>query len=144
MSTQRLVWQDDFRFVGTDSWGRHLVIDAHEAAEDGSKPADLLPISLAACTAYDIVNILRKQRQDLRELEAVIESEQDPDPPWMFRKIAVRYIARGDVDEVKARKALDLSEQKYCAVSATLRPAVDLTFDIVVEPSQSLPGSSGS
>ncbi len=134
MSEQRLVWHDAFRFTGTDSWGNDVAIDATEGGGSGAKPADLLPISLAACTAYDVVNILRKQRQHLRALEATIHSEQDPDAPWMFRRITVRYVARGDVDPMKARKALDLSEQKYCSVSATLRESVDLRFEITVEP----------
>jgi putative redox protein len=134
VSSQQLRWHDDFRFTGTDSWGNDVAIDATEGGGAGAKPADLLPISLAACTAYDIVNILRKQRQDLRELDARIDSEQDPDAPWTFRRITVRYIARGNVDPQKARKALDLSEQKYCSVSATLRSVVDLRFEIEVAP----------
>ena len=133
MSTTKLVWHEHFRFTGSDSRGRPVAIDAHMEGA-GAKPSDLLPISLAACTAYDIVNILHKQRQDLRELEATMESEQDPDPPWQFRRIAVKYTARGKVDPQKARKALALSEEKYCSISATLRQVVDLTFEIEVEP----------
>ena len=133
MSTTKLVWHEHFRFTGSDSRGRPVAIDAHLDGK-GAKPSDLLPISLAACTAYDIVNILHKQRQELRELEATMESEQDADPPWRFRRIAVRYVARGDVDPGKAQKALALSEEKYCSISATLRPVVDLTFEIRVEP----------
>ena len=133
MSTTKLVWHEHFRFTGSDSRGRPVAIDAHLDGK-GAKPSDLLPISLAACTAYDIVNILHKQRQALRELEATMESEQDPDPPWRFRRIAVKYVARGNVDPAKAHKALALSEEKYCSISATLRPVVDLTFEIRVEP----------
>jgi putative redox protein len=133
MSTTRLIWHERFRFTGIDSRNHDVAIDAHREGT-GAKPSDLLPISLAACTAYDIVNILHKQRQDLRELEASIESVQDEDPPWKFRSIAVRYIAHGDVDPNKARKAMNLSEEKYCSVSATLREAVELTFDIQVLP----------
>ena len=133
MSTTKLVWHEHFRFTGSDSRGRDVAIDAHLEGK-GAKPSDLLPISLAACTAYDIVNILYKQRQDLKELEARMESVQDPDPPWRFRKIAVKYIARGTVDPAKAKKALALSEEKYCSISATLRPVVDLTFEIEVQP----------
>ena len=134
MKSQHVSWiGEGFRFLGTDSSGQRAVIDADGTGE-GLKPSDMLPISLAACTAYDIVNILRKQRQDLRGLEARIESVQDPDPPWRFRSIAVHYTARGDVDAAKARKALTLSEEKYCSVSATLRDAVELTFTIDVVP----------
>ena len=132
MNTTKLVWHEHFRFTGSDSRGRDVAIDAHMDGK-GAKPSDLLPISLAACTAYDIVNILHKQRQELRELEATMESEQDPDPPWRFRRIAVKYVARGAVDPVKAQKALALSEEKYCSISATLKQMVELTFQIEVE-----------
>ncbi len=132
MSTTKLVWHEHFRFTGSDSRGRDVAIDAHMDGR-GAKPSDLLPISLAACAAYDIVNILYKQRQDLKELEATMESEQDPDPPWTFRRIVVKYVARGRVDPTKAEKALALSEEKYCSISATLKPVVDLTFQIRVE-----------
>jgi putative redox protein len=133
MSTTKLVWHEQFNFTGFDSLDRKVHIDAHMEGA-GAKPSDLLPISLAACTAYDIVNILHKQRQDLRSLEATMEATQDPEPPWKFHRISVKYVARGVVDEVKARKALELSEQKYCSISATLRDVVELTFEIEVLP----------
>jgi putative redox protein len=133
MSQTKLVWHEHFRFTASDSRGRDVAIDAHMDGK-GAKPSDLLPISLAACTAYDIVNILHKQRQDLRELEATMESVQEAEAPWRFQRIAVKYIARGKVDPAKAKKALALSEEKYCSISATLRPVVDLTFEIEVEP----------
>lgn len=134
MSTTRLVWLDDYRFTGTDSWGNDVAIDATDGSAAGVKPADMLPLSLAACTAYDIVNILRKQRQDLTGLDAEIESTQEPEAPWRFTRIEVAYTARGVVDQRKAEKALALSESKYCAVSATLRDVVDMVFSIRVEP----------
>ena len=58
------------------------ILTGNDPDGPGSKPSDLLPISLAACTVYDVVVILRKQRQDLRALEVRISSEQDTDPPW--------------------------------------------------------------
>ncbi|MGZ4127614.1 MAG: OsmC family protein [Actinomycetota bacterium] len=139
MSVTRLIWHEHFRFTGYDSRGRGVMIDAHPDGS-GAKPSDLLPISLAACTAYDIVNILHKQRQDLRALEATIESVQDADPPWRFQSIMVRYTAYGEVDPVKAQKALALSEEKYCSISATLRPVVDMTFEIEVVAGEPPPG----
>lgn len=142
MSLTRLVWHERFRFTGTDSRGRDVMIDAHPDGS-GAKPSDLLPISLAACTAYDIVNILHKQRQDLRALDASIESVQDEDPPWRFRSIVVRYRAYGDVDPTKAQKALTLSEEKYCSISATLRPVVDLRFEIEVVAGEPSDGGDG-
>jgi len=132
MSIQRLSWDESFRFTGEDSWGNEIQIDAEEGSGRGAKPADLLPIALAACTAYDIVNILRKQRQDLQGLDAEIESIQQAEAPWTFTRVKVSYVARGRVELRKAQKALALSESKYCSISATLRPVVEMEFSITV------------
>lgn len=133
MGEQRLEWRGDFRFAGFDSRGHEVAIEG-DAEGSGVKPSDMLPLSLAACAAYDVVNILRKQRQDLRGLDARIETVQDDDAPWTFREIRVRYVVRGDVDPDRARRALALSEERYCSVSATLRPSVRLELSIEVEP----------
>ena len=131
MSEQRLHWDGGLRFTGTDAWGRTVALDAEQAGT-GAKPSDLLPLSLAACTAYEIVEILRKQRQELDALEALIETTQDDRPPWAFRRIAVRFTARGRVDPIKAQKALALSEHKYCSIAATIGSVVALEFSIAV------------
>lgn len=131
MNTQHLHWEADLRFTGTDSYGRTVALDADLAATSGAKPSDLLPISLAACTAYDIVNILRKQRQGITGLDAEIISTQDDQSPWAFRRIELCFVARGDVDPDKARKALALSE-KVCSVAATLRASVEIVASIEV------------
>lgn len=130
-SEQRLVWHEGFRFTGVDSWGHEVPIEA-DPEGTGVKPSDMLPLALAACTAYDVVNILRKQRQEIRGLEARVQSTQEEDAPWTFRRIDVHYVVRGRVDEAKARRALDLSESKYCSVAATLRGAVGLSVSIEV------------
>jgi len=132
MSAQKLIWHDDFRFTGVDSWGNEVAIDATEGSGRGAKPADLLPISLAACTAYDIVNILKKQRQHIEGLDAEITSTQETEAPWTFTRVTVAYTVRGDVDARKAENALALSESKYCSISATLRPVVEMEFSITV------------
>lgn len=133
MSITRLRWDEEFRFTGFDSYGREVAISAGDVG-NGAKPSDLLPIALAACTAYDVVNILRKQRQDLQGLETEIVSTQDSEAPWTFTRIELRYHARGAVDLEKARKALALSEAKYCSVAASLRPAVEIVATIDVTP----------
>src|SRR5512132_3743154 len=124
MADVRLVWTGDrIQFVGTTGYGEPILVGG-DVEGPGAKPSDLLPLSLAACTAYDVVEILRKQRQSLQGLEAVVTSTQDPDPPWMFRAIDVEWIVRGAVDPRKAERAVFLAESKYCAVAATLRGAV--------------------
>jgi putative redox protein len=131
MGEQRLVWAGEgVRFDGFATWGDPIPLG--DAGAGASKPSDLLPISLAACTAYDVVIILQKQRQDLRGLEVLTYSEQEPEAPWRFTKIHMHFVLVGDVDERKAARAIELSESKYCAVAATIRGAVELghSFEI--------------
>ncbi len=133
MGEVRLTWTGDrLQFLGTPGYGGPVAIGG-DADGPGAKPSDLLPLSLAACTAYDVVAILRKQRQDLRALEAIVSSTQDPEPPWTFRGIHVTWVVTGDVDPHKADRAVALAEGKYCAVAATLRGVVDLSYDVRVE-----------
>ena len=95
MSELRLSWTGDrLQFVGRTGYG-DLVQTGGDEDGPGSKPSDLLPVSLAACTAYDDVVILQKYRQELRGPEAVITSTQDPDPPWTFRAIDMEWIVAG-------------------------------------------------
>ena len=95
--------------------------------------SDLLPVSLIGCSSVDVVEILGKQKQDLRELKVSAEATQDNDPPWRFRKIHIHYQVIGTgIDVEKVQKAVKLSEEKYCSVYATLRDAIEITHDIEV------------
>jgi putative redox protein len=131
---QRLRWTGDgLQFEGRTEYGVPVLLGG-DARGPGAKPADLLPVSLAACTAYDVVVILEKQRQDLRAMEVVITTEQDPDPPWTFRSIHSHFVLTGDIDDRKAARAIDLAEGKYCAVAASLRSTVALSHSHEIVP----------
>ena len=133
MSEVRLSWTGDrLQFVGQTGYG-DLVPVGGDTGGPGAKPSDLLPISLAACTAHDVVVILQKQRQELRGLEAVITSTQDADPPWTFRAIDIEWIVAGSADR-HAERAVEIAEGKYCAVAATIGPVVDLSHSVRIEP----------
>ena len=136
MADVRLVWTGDrIQFVGTTGYGQPILVGG-DVEGPGAKPSDLLPLSLAACTAYDVVEILRKQRQDLLGLEVVATSVQDPDPPWTFRSIHLRFQLTGAVDASKADKAVDIAETRYCAVAATIRSVVRLTHEVTIVPNE--------
>ena len=135
MGEQRLVWTGrELQFEGFTGYGDSVAIGG-DAGGPGAKPSDLLPVSLAACTAYDVVVILRKQRQPLHGLEAIITATQDPDPPWTFRAIHVHFVLTGEVNDGKAARAIAIAESKYCSVAATLRPLVEITHSHEVVPS---------
>jgi putative redox protein len=127
-------WLEDRQFVGIDSTG-HSVVLSSPADGVGMKPSDLLLVALAGCTAYDVVDILEKQRQTLVSLTVEVSGDQDPEPPWTFRRIHTIYRLRGNLDPNAVRRAIELSETKYCSVAATVRCAAELTWEFQIEES---------
>ena len=133
MGTTNIKWISGKRFVGIDSTNHSLVIATPDEAI-GVKPSDLLPISLAACTSVDVVDILTKKRMTPTKFEVSVESEQDADPPWTFRKFHLRFTLSGEkLTEKAVQQAIQLSEEKYCSVAATIRATAEITtsFEIV-------------
>lgn len=99
----------------------------------GVSGADLLPMSLIGCVSWDIISILRKQRQPVARLTVFADCQQAEEPPWRFTQIHIRYRFTGhELEAARVEHAVDLSEQKYCAVYATLRLAVELTRSIEI------------
>jgi len=134
----RLVWTGGQQYVGTDS-GRHsIVISSHDDENNtGMRPSELLLLSLASCSAYDVVSILRKKRIDLRSVEVTVTSEQEPDPPWIYRKIHMTFKVDGrGVRQQSVDQAIELSLTKYCSVAATLRGEAQITFSSVIEAAE--------
>lgn len=132
MAEVNLTWVQGQQFVGTDSTNHSVVISSPEDGV-GIKPSELLLLSLAACTGYDVVNILRKKRAKLTDLRIKVTGEQDSEPPWCFQRIHIHYEATGiDLDPKAVERAIMLSEEKYCSVSATLRKAAKITWDYAV------------
>jgi len=131
MGKATVTWLQRLQFVGTDSTRHSVVISApDEANGTGMKPNELLLVSLGACTAYDVVNILQKKRRKLRHLQVEVEGEQQSMAPWAFTRIHLHYIVAGEgLTERDVAQAIHLSHEKYCSVSATLRPSVEMTYD---------------
>lgn len=129
-----VTWVEKRQFVGTDT-SKHSVVMSSQDEENGTgmKPADLLLVSLGGCTAYDVVDILHKKRQKLTGLEVTVSAEQEADPPWTYRTIHIHYELRGKGLKDKAvHDAIELSERKYCSVSATLRGEAEITYDYTI------------
>ncbi len=120
-------WIGGGRFVGIDSTNHSVVMStAREGV--GMKPSDMLLVALGACSAVDVVSILEKKRLDLRALDVRVIGEQCADPPWAFNKVHIEYTLRGkDLTEKAVETAINLSEEKYCSVAATLRGAATIT-----------------
>ena len=121
------------RFVSTDSTG-HSVVMSTPKENTGMKPSELILSALAGCASVDVVDILAKKRTPLTHLEVQVSANQDADPPWTFRKIYVKFLLKGEgLTEKNVEQAIQLSEEKYCSVAATLRGKADIitSFEIL-------------
>lgn len=128
-------WLSGKRFVGIDSTNHAVVISSKDEGV-GVKPSDLLLIALASCTAVDVVEILSKKRLPLDSLEIITTGEQDGDPPWTFRKINMKFRLSGHgLTDKAVEQAIQLSEEKYCSVAATVRATAEISteFEIICE-----------
>jgi len=136
MGTIKLRWIEKTLMVASDSNGHSIVIGRSPDTEfewAGVKPSDLLLVAVASCSAYDIVEILSKQREPLEDLKVVCEGDQQSEPPYQFTRIHLHYEVYGDVDTKKLERAIRLSEDKYCSVVATLRSGVPITSDYEIK-----------
>jgi putative redox protein len=132
MGTATVKWIEGKQFIGVDST-HHSVVLSTPNEGIGVKPSDLLLIAVASCSAVDVVEILSKKRMTLTHLEISSSGEQDQDPPWTFRKIHMHYKIGGkNLTEKAVAQAIQLSEEKYCSVAATIRATAQIITDFEI------------
>lgn len=131
-------WAGNRQFVGWDEAGHGVVMDASSAYSGegtGVRPIELVLYGLAGCTAMDVVSILEKKRQDVRGLEVrVTGTQRTEEYPRYYETIDVHFTVRGaGVAEEAVRRAIELSEEKYCSVKGMFGPQVAITssFEVV-------------
>ena len=135
MPTTTVQWVTGQQFVGMDS-NRHAVVLSGEKEPNGLSPSQMLLVALSSCTAVDVVDILTKKRKPLSRLEIIATGEQDDDPPWAYRKIHLKYRLGGkNLTDRAVQQAIQLSEEKYCSVAATVRGVAEITteYEILTE-----------
>lgn len=131
----QLRWQGEgLLFEGTTDKGSVRMSGAGDQPGSGPSPSELLIMSAGACTGMDVVSILRKMRQPVEGFGVEVNARKRDDHPRRVEAIEIVYRISGDVDEERVRRAIELSETRYCAVEATLRGCVSLTSRYVIEP----------
>ncbi|HEX9611309.1 MAG TPA: OsmC family protein [Gemmatimonadales bacterium] len=124
-------WREGLRFEGGPAERPAILVDGDGQA--AVSPVELLLISAATCSAADVVGILQKQRVDLRTLEVVVSGIRRDEHPRRYTAIHLRFTVGGaGADEAKARRAVDLSLEKYCSVVASLAPDIRVSYDIAL------------
>ncbi len=124
---------DEF-FIGTTPSGHAQTIDTKGDRKAAPTPLEMLLVSVAACTAADVISILEKKRQQISDYRVEIKGERREEYPQAFVKFHVHHIVYGRaVSEQAVARAIELSDTKYCSVAATVRPTAEIitSFEIV-------------
>jgi putative redox protein len=123
---------DEF-FIGTPPSGHAQVIDTKGDRHAAPTPVEMLLVSVAGCTAADVISILKKKRQDVTGYLVEITGERKEDHPRAFISFHVHHIVHGrNVSEKAVADAVELSDTKYCSVAATVRPTAKITTSFEV------------
>lgn len=125
---------DDFLFECTNAHGNSILLDnTSQPGSKGVSPMESVLMAVAGCSGIDIVSILKKQRQEILSFKAEAEGERislnDAKP---FKSMMVTFFLEGNIDPKKALKACELSFEKYCSVSKTLEPNVEISHQVFV------------
>ena len=134
MQTGSVKWIGEQKFVATSPSGHLIPFDADGQSNKAASPMELVLLALGACTASDVVSILEKKRQKLESLEVICSGEKAKEPPKVWIKLEVLYRLRGQLDDAAVKHAIQLSEEKYCSVSAMLRKTATLTWHYEILP----------
>lgn len=128
---------DAFNFEAKGSSGVPVLIDTgidHGGKNNGPRPMELVLMALGSCSAVDIIDILKKQRQEISDFRIEIKSERRKEIlPAVFTKINVHYILKGKADPEKVKRAIDLSMEKYCSVSGMLNKTAEISTSFEIE-----------
>jgi putative redox protein len=125
---------DDFLFECTNTQGNSILLDnTTQPGAKGVSPMESVLMAVAGCSGIDVVAILKKQRQEITGFQAEVEGERIPvEDAKPFKSIKVRFLLQGNIDPKKAYKAAQLSFEKYCSVSKTLEPNVEIGYEVFV------------
>ena len=126
----------DELFIGVTPSGHAQVLETNKARGAAATPMELLLLALGSCTAVDVVSILEKKREQLTGYHVEVRGTRREEHPRAYTRLEVHHVLRGrGLSEKAVAQAIQLSDEKYCSVAATLRPAAEIltTYEIVEE-----------
>jgi putative redox protein len=117
--------------------GHKIVLDASKefgGSNRGPRPKSLMLVALAGCTGMDVVSILNKMKVKFDDLKVVVDGNITDEHPKHFDSMHIKYILKGKgISEGKVKTAINLSQEKYCGVSYSLKKAMELTWELIIE-----------
>ena len=121
-----------FHFEAKNEGGKTVQLDAAEeigGTDKGARPMELFIMGLGGCTAIDVVMILEKQKQVIDDFDIKIDADRKKEgDASLFSQINIEYILKGQVDEDKLKRAIELSLNKYCSAAKTLEKTAEITY----------------
>ncbi|MBT1696896.1 OsmC family protein [Fulvivirgaceae bacterium PWU4] len=127
---------DAFHFEAANENGNSVHIDASPdigGTNQGMRPMQMLLAAMGGCSAIDVVNILKKQKQDLKDIKVTVTGEREQGAiPSLFTEVHAHYKLFGNLDKDKADKAVSLAVDKYCSVAKTLEKTAKVTYSFEI------------
>jgi len=132
----RIKWVEGAAFVGETDSGHAVVMDGPPEGGGrnlGPRPMEMLLLGTGGCTSYDVVAILKKQRQQVTDCVAEIDAERASTDPKVFTKIHIHFVVTGkDLKREAVERAINLSAEKYCSASIMLGKVAEITHDFEI------------
>jgi putative redox protein len=137
----KVTWQGRMSFTGTADTGFNLSLGADPKVggnNDGFRPMELMALSLAGCTAMDVISILGKKRQQVSGFEVKVHADRADEHPKVFTHVQIEYLIEGhQIDPAAVERAIDLSASKYCPAQHMLNKAVKIEHTYQITESDS-------
>ncbi len=126
-------WAGEARFDGKSETGHTVIMDGAEeygGKNQGARPMELLLLGMGGCSAFDVVLILKKARQEIIDCVVQLDAQRAETEPKVFTKIHAHFIVTGkNLSEKRVARAVELSAEKYCSASIMLAKTADITHD---------------
>ena len=132
----RVKWLDEVSFEAESGSGHKLILDGapeHGGQNSGLRPMEAVLIGVGACSAFDVVSILKKARQPVSDCVVELEADRAEQPPKVFTRVRMRFVVSGKgLRPAAVERAVALSAEKYCSATAMLRPTVDIRHEVEI------------
>lgn len=127
---------DAFHMKATNEQGNSIELDSNPESgghDLGFRPMQLMLAGIGGCSTIDIIDIMKKQRENLEDIKVIVTAEREKDQtPALFTSIHLHYRLFGDISEEKAKRAVELSMEKYCSVAKIMEKSAEITYDFEV------------
>lgn len=121
-------WVANETFIGESESGHQIIMDANNQDPKSPTPMEMVLMSVGGCSSVDVVSILHKAKQDVKDVRVELSAERRDEAPRYFTKIHLHFIATGhNISEKHLNRAVNLSAEKYCSVALMLQESVEIT-----------------